>query len=104
MKPEDRKVKSTFPGLKKSKPTSAVDESIAHGYGHVLLVISDYMGTHLQCMVAGAGIYHLMDDKNFYLGRLRQANGKWVFDATPKTKELEGMAEYFGDFLAAWFE
>src|SRR5690606_6992782 len=49
--PEDRKVKSSFLGLKKSKPTSGLNENIAHGYGYVMLVICDYLGTHLlpQC-------------------------------------------------------
>ncbi len=51
MKPEDRKVKSSFLGLKKSKPTSGLNDNIAHGYGYVTLVICDYLGTHLlpQC-------------------------------------------------------
>jgi len=51
IKPEDRKVRSSFLGLKKSKPTSGLNENIAHGYGYVLLVICDYLGTHLlpQC-------------------------------------------------------
>lgn len=51
VKPEDRKVKSSFLGLKKSKPTSGLNENIAHGYGYVMLVICDYLGIHLlpQC-------------------------------------------------------
>ena len=49
--PEARKVKSSFLGLKKSKPFTGLNENIAHGYGYVLLVICDYLGTHLlpQC-------------------------------------------------------
>jgi hypothetical protein len=53
---------------------------------------------------AGQNVWHLNDSKCFYLGRLRQANGKWVFDATPKTQELAEMADFFGDYLTAWLE
>ena len=51
IKPEDRKAKSSFFGLIKSKTSSGLNENIAHGYGYVLLVICDYFGTHLlpQC-------------------------------------------------------
>ena len=45
--PGDRKVKSSFLGLRRSKPDTGLDENIAHGYGYVLLVICDYFGTHL---------------------------------------------------------
>ena len=47
VKPEDRKGKSSFLGLVKSKPASGLNENIGHGYGYVLLVICDYLGTHL---------------------------------------------------------
>jgi hypothetical protein len=51
VKPNDRKVTRSFFGLKKSKPASGLHENIAHGYGYVLLVICDFIGTHLlpQC-------------------------------------------------------
>ena len=52
---------------------------------------------------AAEEMWHLMDDRSFYLGRLRQVNDKWVFDATPKTQELTAKAEYFGDYLTAWY-
>ena len=58
VKPEDRKSKSSFLGLVKSKPTSGLNEGIAHGYGYVLLVICDYFGTHL-----------LPECDGFYFGR-----------------------------------
>lgn len=45
-----------------------------------------------------------MDDKNFYLGRLRTANDKWVFDATDKSAELKELADFFGNYLTAWHE
>ena len=54
-------------------------------------------------LVAGSGsntTYHLMDDRNFYLGRLRQANKQWVFDTTPKTEGFKDMAKDFGDYVA----
>jgi len=40
------------------------------------------------------------------LGRLRKSDFTkgWVFDGTPKTKELEQMADYFGDVVTAWYE
>ena len=47
IKPEDRKDKSSFFGLVKSKATSGLNEKIAHGYGYVLLVICDFLGTHM---------------------------------------------------------
>src|SRR5688500_14421757 len=46
IKPEDRKAKSSFPGLKTSNPGSGLNENIAHGYGYALLVICDCLGTH----------------------------------------------------------
>jgi hypothetical protein len=51
IRPEDRTTKSSFLGLVKSKPDSGLKKDIAHGYGYVLLVICDYLGTHLlpQC-------------------------------------------------------
>jgi hypothetical protein len=45
-------------------------------------------------------MWHLMDDKNYYLGRLRMANNKWVFDAPDKVAELADLAEFFGECLA----
>ena len=47
VKPEDRKIKSSFFGLIKSKPAAGLNENIAHVYGYVLLVICDYLGKHL---------------------------------------------------------
>ena len=48
--------------------------------------------------------FHLMDKNNYYLGRLRYSdftNG-WVFDPTPKTQELKGLADFFGDYIINW--
>jgi len=58
--------------------------------------------------VAGAGgnsVFHLMDSKNFYCGRLRYSDfiRDWVFDPTPKTKEFKQQADYFGDVVIAWY-
>jgi hypothetical protein len=55
--------------------------------------------------VMGAGdtsTYHLIDNKNFYLGRLRRYAGRWAFDATPKSAELRALADYFGDYITNW--
>ena len=56
--------------------------------------------------VSGAGdssVWHLMDDKNYYLGQLRYTNG-WVFDPTPKTNKLVELADFFGDYVTAWIQ
>lgn len=53
---------------------------------------------------ASEEVWHLMDNRNFYLGRLRQANDKWVFDPTPKTGDLAELADFFRDYLTAWIE
>lgn len=51
IKPEDRTSISSFWGLVKSKPTSGLNENIGYAYGYALLVICDWLGTHLlpQC-------------------------------------------------------
>ena len=59
--------------------------------------------------VSGSGdtsTFHLTDDKNFYNGRLRWSDflKSWVFDPTPKTKDLAELADYFGDVVTAWYE
>jgi hypothetical protein len=57
--------------------------------------------------VQGAGdteVWHLHDNKNYYLGRLRRLNAQWVFDPTPKTESLVEMAQYFGDVVTAWYQ
>jgi len=58
-----------------------------------------YSGYFSQVHGSGDGVWHLNDDKNFCCGRLRQANGKWVFDPTPKTGKLAEMANFFSDYL-----
>lgn len=63
-----------------------------------------YSGHFSEIHGASQNVWHLQDDGNFYLGRLRQANDKWVFDPTPKTEELAEMAEFFGDYLTAWYQ
>ena len=62
--------------------------------------------THLD-NVGGAGssaVFHLMDDKNFYLGRLRMVLNNWVYDSTPTTLELKELTDYFGGVVTAWYE
>jgi hypothetical protein len=67
----------------------------------------NYIG--LLCQVAGAGgtaVFHLMDNRNFYCGRLRYSDFTkgWVFDGTPKTLALERQADYLGDVVIAWYQ
>ena len=80
IKPEVRKSKSSFLGLIKSKPTSGLDENIAHGYGYVLLVICDYFGTHLLPQCDG-----------FYFGR--------DFNAAVEIMKLKGLQIDFGNMF-----
>jgi len=54
---------------------------------------------------AGQHAWHLSDERNHYLGRLRKdVDDKWVFDPTHKTQELSGLADFFGDYLTADLE
>lgn len=80
VKPEDRKSKSSFLGLLKSKPSSGLNEHIAHGYGYVLLVICDYFGTHLLPQCDG-----------FYYGR--------DFEAAFAIMKEKGLQIDFGDMF-----
>jgi hypothetical protein len=74
---------------------------------HDILLSFEHKGISYNCrlsQVAGAGnaaLYHLNDDKNFYLGRLRWSDftNSWVFDVTPKTKDLAELADYFGNHI-----
>ena len=52
---------------------------------------------------AGQNVWHLMDNQNYYLGRLRRVNDKWVFDASDKSAELKQLADFFGDYLISWY-
>lgn len=80
IKPEDRSSKSSFWGLIKSKPTSGLNENIAHGYGYVLLVICDYLGTHL-----------LPECDGFYYGR--------DFEAACEIMKEKGLQIDLGDMF-----
>jgi hypothetical protein len=65
----------------------------------------NYKGHFSKVMGAGdTSTYHLMDRQNFYLGRLRIAHNKWTFDASPRTQELKELADFFGDYIRAWYE
>ena len=44
-----------------------------------------------------------MIDK-FYCGTLRFVNDNWRFDANDKSAELKQLADFFGDYLTAWYE
>lgn len=80
VQPADRISKSSLFGLLKSKPTSGLKDSIAHGYGYVLLVICDYFGTHL-----------LPECDGFYYGS--------VFKAAFEIMKKKGLQIDFGDMF-----
>jgi hypothetical protein len=42
--------------------------------------------------------WHLYDNDNYYLGRLK-FNDRWTFDANKKSTGLDKLTEYFGDFV-----
>ena len=53
-----------------------------------------YEGTLEPVMGSGStSNYHLMVN-NYYWGRLRMANDKWVFDPTPKSQGMEVLADW----------
>src|SRR4030095_2559958 len=55
-----------------------------------------YSGRFSAVQGAGQNVWHLNDERNFYLGRLRKdANDNWRFDATPKTQEPAELADFF---------
>jgi hypothetical protein len=43
-------------------------------------------------------IWHLHDNDNYYLGRLRFTD-QWIFDANQRKTGIEQLAEFFGDFV-----
>ncbi|MGO4292385.1 DUF7691 family protein [Chitinophaga sp. RAB17] len=49
--PGERKVSTGFLGMFKSPPDTGLNKKMGYAYGYVLLVICDYLGTHLmpQC-------------------------------------------------------
>lgn len=56
-----------------------------------------------KVMGAGSGsVWYLMDDKDFYKGRLRKHNDQWVFDSSKD--DLSELAEYLGDYVIAWMQ
>lgn len=57
-----------------------------------------YSGTFRDVHGGGTQVYHFYDSQNFYLGRLRQANGQWVFDSTPKY-DFSSLASFLGDHV-----
>ena len=42
--------------------------------------------------------WHLHDNDNYYLGRLRFTN-QWIFDANQRKTGIDQLAEFFGDFV-----
>ena len=45
-----------------------------------------------------AAFWHLYDNDNYYLGRLRFTN-QWTFDANKRSTGIDQLAEFFGDFV-----
>lgn len=60
-----------------------------------------FTGTFDPVHGAGGNVFHLTID-NYYCGRLRYAD-KWVFDPTPKSEGFNELADYFGDYVTAWY-
>ena len=42
--------------------------------------------------------WHLHDNDNYYLGRLRFTN-QWIFDANQRKTGIDQLADFFGDFV-----
>lgn len=94
VKPADReKVKSSFFGLKKSKPDTGLKENMEHAYGYALLVICDYMGEHFlsycdgfYCGQAFKAAVKIMKAKGLQIDLNRMFESQDVFDI-PKLAE-----------------
>lgn len=54
-----------------------------------------FSGTLQDVCGGGAQVFHFYDSLSYYLGRLRKAGDKWVFDSTPKL-DLSEIADYLG--------
>jgi hypothetical protein len=63
----------------------------------------DYSGELSDVHGGGTHHYHLMV-QGFYWGRLRFANGEWVFDENPVSMGLEKMADYFGSVVVSYHQ
>ena len=42
--------------------------------------------------------WHLYDNDNYYLGKLRFAD-RWIFDADKKSTRIDELAEFLGDIV-----
>jgi hypothetical protein len=47
LKPEERKIKTSFLGLIKTTQGSGLKENMGHAYGYALIAIAGFLGTHL---------------------------------------------------------
>ncbi len=66
----------------------------------------EYSGYFSKVMGAGStGTFHLMVD-GYYWGRLSFSEfaNAWRFDPTPKTLDLEKLADEFSDWIIAWYQ
>ena len=66
----------------------------------------EYSGYFSQVMGGGStSTFHLMVE-GYYWGRLSFSEfaNAWRFDPTPKTLDLEKLADEFGDLIIAWYQ
>ena len=59
----------------------------------------EYAGYFNPVFGSGGNVWYLMVD-NYYLGRLRLNDQGWFFDG----KQFTELAEYFGEYLTAWYQ
>lgn len=45
-----------------------------------------------------ASFWHLYDNDNYYLGKLR-FNDQWTFEANRRSTRIDQLADFFGDFI-----
>lgn len=77
---------------------SAIPVSFPFGGKQITGTLSNITG-------GGAGDHFHLMVANFYWGRLRTAQGQWVFDPSRNEgKELARLADYFGDIVIAWYQ
>lgn len=100
IKPEDRKAKSSFLGLIKSKPKTGLKENMGHAYGYALLVICDYLGTHLLPFCDGfyygrdfKAAIGIMKEKGLQMDMEMMFEPKEVFDI-PKIADFPAIHLY----------
>jgi len=61
----------------------------------------EYHGALAPVYGGGVHVYHL-EINNYYFGRLRFANDRWMFDTNKLSEGWEVLADYFGEIVIAW--